>query len=56
MSSQMHDTPSFHLESLRPVKPSWRIAYITETYPPDINGVAMTVAKTVERLRASGHE
>lgn len=52
----MHDTPSFHLESLRPVKPSWRIAYITETYPPDINGVAMTVAKTVERLRASGHE
>jgi glycosyltransferase involved in cell wall biosynthesis len=52
----MHDTATFHLESLRPAKPSWRIAYVTETYPPDINGVAMTVAKTVETLRARGHE
>ncbi|MBU3653960.1 MAG: glycosyltransferase family 1 protein, partial [Limnohabitans sp.] len=52
----MQDTLSFHLESLRPSKPSWRIAYITETYPPDINGVAITVAKTVESLRARGHE
>lgn len=52
----MHDTATFHLESLRPAKPSWRIAYITETYPPDINGVAMTVAKTVETLRSRGHE
>ncbi len=52
----MHDNATFHLESLRPAKPSWRIAYITETYPPDINGVAMTVAKTVEILRARGHE
>ena len=52
----MHDTATFQLESLRPAKPSWRIAYITETYPPDINGVAMTVAKTVESLRGRGHE
>jgi glycosyltransferase involved in cell wall biosynthesis len=56
MPIQMHDTATFHLESLRPAKPSWRIAYITETYPPDINGVAMTVAKTVETLRSRGHE
>lgn len=53
---QMNDTTAFHLESLRPAKPSWRIAYITETYPPDINGVAMTVAKTVDSLRSRGHE
>jgi glycosyltransferase involved in cell wall biosynthesis len=52
----MHDTATFQLESLRPARPSWRIAYITETYPPDINGVAMTVAKTVETLRSRGHE
>jgi glycosyltransferase involved in cell wall biosynthesis len=52
----MQDTSSIQFESLRPHKPSWRIAYITETYPPDINGVAMTVAKTVETLRARGHE
>ena len=53
---QMHDTATFQLESLRPAKQAWRIAYITETYPPDINGVAMTVAKTVETLRSRGHE
>jgi glycosyltransferase involved in cell wall biosynthesis len=51
----MHDTATFQLDSLRPAKPSWRVAYITETYPPDINGVALTVAKTVEALRARGH-
>ena len=49
-------TTTIQLESLRPAKPSWRIAYITETFPPDINGVALTVAKTVETLRARGHE
>ncbi|MFO0523480.1 MAG: glycosyltransferase family 4 protein [bacterium] len=32
-----------------------RIAYVTETYPPDINGVATTVACMVEGLRARGH-
>lgn len=51
----MHDSATFQLDSLRPAKPSWRVAYITETYPPDINGVALTVAKTVEGLRARGH-
>ena len=56
MPCQMHNTTSFLLESLRPAQPSWRIAYITETYPPDINGVAMTVAKTVDSLRSRGHE
>jgi len=32
-----------------------RIAYVTETYPPEINGVALTVARTVAYLRAHGH-
>jgi glycosyltransferase involved in cell wall biosynthesis len=32
-----------------------RIAYVTETYPPEINGVALTVARTVAHLRARGH-
>lgn len=31
------------------------IAYVTETYPPEINGVALTVARTVAYLRARGH-
>jgi len=32
-----------------------RVAYVTETFPPDINGVALTAERTVSHLRASGH-
>lgn len=32
-----------------------RIAYVCETYPPEINGVALTAARTVQALRAAGH-
>ncbi|MEP6938933.1 MAG: glycosyltransferase family 1 protein, partial [Rudaea sp.] len=32
-----------------------RIAMITETYPPEINGVALTVAGLVHGLREAGH-
>lgn len=31
------------------------IAYVTETYPPELNGVALTVARLVRGLRARGH-
>jgi glycosyltransferase involved in cell wall biosynthesis len=33
-----------------------RIAMVSETYPPEVNGVARTVAIVVEGLRALGHE
>lgn len=33
-----------------------RISYVTETYPPELNGVALTVKRTVEYLRARGHD
>ena len=33
-----------------------RIALVTETYPPEINGVAAGVARTVTYLRERGHE
>jgi len=32
------------------------IAVVTETYPPDINGVAHTLSKIVEGLQLKGHE
>jgi len=32
-----------------------RLAYVTETYPPDVNGVAVTVASMVAGLRGRGH-
>ena len=33
-----------------------RIAYVTETYPPELNGVALTAQRTIEYLRNRGHE
>ena len=32
------------------------IAYVSETYPPEINGVSLTVARTVAYLRGRGHD
>ncbi len=39
----------------RPFKPALRIAVVTETYPPEINGVARTVGLMVDELLARGH-
>lgn len=33
-----------------------RVAVVTETYPPEVNGVAVTIARLVEGLRDRGHE
>ncbi len=33
-----------------------RVVYVTETWPPEINGVAMTAARTVAHLRSAGHQ
>lgn len=33
-----------------------RIAYVTETYPPELNGVALGVERVVSYLRGRGHE
>jgi glycosyltransferase involved in cell wall biosynthesis len=35
--------------------PCLRIALVTETYPPEINGVAMTLGRMVEGLSQRGH-
>lgn len=32
-----------------------RIAYVTETYPPEINGVSLTAERSVAHLRNAGH-
>ena len=32
-----------------------RLALVTETYPPEVNGVAMTLSRLVGGLRAAGH-
>jgi len=40
----------------RPMNPTMRIAFVTETYPPEVNGVALTVSRTVAHLRDAGHD
>ena len=42
--------------STRTVHDHLRIAVVTETYPPEVNGVAGTVAQIVGGLRRRGHE
>ncbi len=34
---------------------SLHIAVVTETYPPEVNGVAMTLGRMVRGLLANGH-
>ncbi|HKJ77805.1 MAG TPA: glycosyltransferase family 1 protein [Gammaproteobacteria bacterium] len=36
--------------------PRLRIVVVTETYPPEVNGVALTVGRMVAGLRERGHE
>jgi glycosyltransferase involved in cell wall biosynthesis len=47
---------SIEVERIVPDKPSLRVAVVTETYPPDINGVAHTISIVVSGLRERGHE
>lgn len=35
---------------------SLRIAFVTETYPPEVNGVALTMARVVEGLHRRNHD
>jgi glycosyltransferase involved in cell wall biosynthesis len=39
-----------------PSRRSLRVAMVTETYPPEVNGVAATISRVVEGLRGRGHE
>lgn len=35
---------------------SLRVAFVTETYPPEVNGVALTLAQLVQGLHARNHD
>jgi glycosyltransferase involved in cell wall biosynthesis len=43
------------VEHLPVARSSLRVGLVTETYPPEINGVALTLAKLVQALQARGH-
>ncbi len=44
------------VDNLLPPQRSLRVAMVTETYPPEVNGVAATVSRVVEGLLQRGHE
>jgi glycosyltransferase involved in cell wall biosynthesis len=49
------DDSAILVEELRGARRTLRIAVVTETYPPEVNGVAMTVGRLVEGLLRHGH-
>ena len=50
------DSIGIAVDSLRPARRSLRVAVVTETYPPEVNGVAATIARVVDGLHGRGHE
>jgi glycosyltransferase involved in cell wall biosynthesis len=47
---------SIRVDDLPAARRSLRVAVVTETYPPEVNGVAMTIARVVDGLRERGHD
>lgn len=43
------------MSARKSTRPSLRLAVVTETYPPEVNGVARTIGTMVDHLRARGH-
>jgi len=50
------DSDMIVLERLPGQARSLRIAFVTETYPPEINGVSLSVARFIEGLRRRNHD
>lgn len=51
----MNNDAHIQVERIGTHRPQMNIAVVTETYPPDINGVAHTLSKIVEGLEQNGH-
>ena len=47
---------SIRVDDLPAARRSLRVAVVTETYPPEVNGVSMTLSRVVEGLRERGHD
>jgi len=46
---------SIQIDDLPPSRRSLRVAVVTETYPPEVNGVALTAAQVVQGLQRRDH-
>lgn len=51
----MNDAPIL-FQQLSPSRAHLRLAVVTETYPPEINGVAMTLGRLVNAMLERGHQ
>ena len=52
----MHSTADLEVDELLPARRSLRVAVVSETYPPEVNGVAATISRVVDGLHQSGHQ
>lgn len=50
------ETQRLLIQTLAPAHRQLRIAFVTETYPPEVNGVAMTTGRIIDGLLDLGHE
>jgi len=50
------DAAELTCQTLPPMRPQLRIAVVTETYPPEVNGVAMTLGRLVNGLQVRNHQ
>lgn len=51
-----HDTDDILVDDLLAPRHSRRLAVVTETYPPEVNGVAMSMARVVDGLNRRNHD
>lgn len=53
---ELSDLPAIEVRPFLGANRQLRISFVTETYPPDVNGVAMTLQRIVEGLQSLGHD
>ncbi len=51
-----HDGDPLLVENFPPERPCLRVALVTETYPPEVNGVALTIDRLVRGLQQRQHD
>ncbi|MEY4980361.1 MAG: hypothetical protein RLZZ352_2631 [Pseudomonadota bacterium] len=49
-------TPCLHIERYPAAQQSLRVAVVTETYPPEVNGAAITIERLVRGLQDRNHD
>jgi glycosyltransferase involved in cell wall biosynthesis len=48
--------PAIVVDDIPASRRSLRIGFVTETYPPEVNGVAATIARVIEGLHSRNHQ